>query len=200
MFISFTTGLLTGGSLIIAVGAQNAFLFEQAIKRHYGWLMASIFIISDALSMSLGAFGFGYLVQSQPWVLTVSKWAGVAFLLWYAYTKWQASRHDESIILSRSRQLAPLKTVLLMGLAVTWLNPHFYLDTMVLMGSLSLAWQNLQWSFIAGGICASIIWFFGLTLIGRSMTRWVGNIGFWRWFNRLNALIMIVIAFQIATI
>lgn len=200
MFISFTTGLLTGGSLIIAVGAQNAFLFEQAIKRHHAWLIASLFILSDAVSMSLGALGFGYLIQSQPWVLTLSKWAGVTFLLWYAYSKWQASQHDESILLSKSTQLAPLTSVLMMALAVTWINPHFYLDTLVLIGSLSLAWQTQQWWFIAGGISASVAWFYGLTLVGRGMTRWIGSVRFWRWFNRTNAIIMIIIAGKIANL
>lgn len=200
MFIAFTTGLLTGGSLIIAVGAQNAFLFEQAIKRQFAWLLATTFVISDIISITAGTLGFGYLITENPWIAVVAKWAGVAFLLWYAYGKWRASHEDDHLIIAKQTLRPTFKKVLLVSLAVTWLNPHFYLDTLVLMGSLSLQWQQNKWWFVAGGAAASWLWFYGLVCLGKLLSKYFESPTFWRGFNRINALIMLFIAWQISQI
>ncbi len=197
--LAFMSGAITGGGLIIAVGAQNSFLLEQALKRHYAFPIALLFILSDALSIALGAFGLGLILQSNDWLLTLSRWGGVAFLVWFALGKWRASFQEEHLILAKSSQRLALWPLIMMGFAVTWLNPHFYLDTMILMGSLSNQWQDAKWEFVLGGVVASVVWFLSLSLIGKLCAKWLASAMFWRWFNRLNALLIWGIALKIAT-
>ncbi|MEO9655801.1 LysE/ArgO family amino acid transporter [Marinomonas sp.] len=197
--LAFMSGAITGGGLIVAVGAQNSFLLEQSLKRHYAFPLAMLFVLSDALSIMMGAFGVGLLIESNAWLLDVSRWGGVLFLAWFAYIKWRASFMDEQLILQQSAKRLPLGPLLLMSLAVTWLNPHFYLDTMILMGSLANQWQDTKWEFVFGGISASLIWFLGLAMVGKMCARWLEKAVFWRWFNRLNAILIWGISLKIAT-
>lgn len=197
--LAFMSGAITGGGLIVAVGAQNSFLLEQSLKRHYAFPLALLFILSDAVSIIMGAFGVGLLIAANEWLLEVSRWAGVLFLVWFAYSKWRASFMDEQLILQQSAQRLPLGPLLLMSLAVTWLNPHFYLDTMILMGSLANQWQDTKWQFVLGGVFASLIWFLGLALVGKMCARWLEKAAFWRWFNRFNAVLIWAIAAKIAS-
>ena len=197
--LAFVSGAITGGGLIVAVGAQNSFLLEQALKRHCAFPIALLFIVSDALSIALGAFGLGLILQSHDWLLSVSRWGGVAFLVWFAYGKLRASFQEEHLILEQFSQRLALWPLFLMGFAVTWLNPHFYLDTMILMGSLANQWQGAKWEFVFGGVFASMVWFLSLALVGRLCARWLEKPTFWRWFNRINAILVLSIAYKIAT-
>ncbi len=198
--LAFTSGLFMGGSLIIAIGAQNSFLIEQSLKRQGGILLACLFTLSDAISISLGALGFGLLVQQFPLLMTLSKWAGVIFLLWFAINKWRASLASDSVLLQASQVKMSLAKVFATALAVTWLNPHFYLDTLILMGNLASQWEVQKWQFVAGAISASALWFGGLTLLTSACAKWLAKPNFWRWFNRINALILGGISLQIAAL
>jgi L-lysine exporter family protein LysE/ArgO len=197
--LAFVSGAITGGGLIVAVGAQNSFLLEQALKRHYAFPIALLFIVSDALSIALGAFGLGLILQSHDWLLSLSRWAGVAFLVWFAYGKLRASFQEEHLILEQFSQRLAMWPLFLMGFAVTWLNPHFYLDTMILMGSLANQWQGAKWEFVFGGVFASVVWFLTLALVGKLCAKWLEKATFWRWFNRINAVLVLSIALKIAT-
>ena len=197
--IAFLSGAITGGGLIIAVGAQNSFLLEQALKRHLAFPIAFLFILSDMFAIALGAFGFGLLIQSSDWLLMLFRWGGVMFLAWFAVQKWRASFMDEQIVLKQLDKRLAGWTLLSMALAVTWLNPHFYIDTMILMGSLSNQFLDDKWLFVVGGAVASTIWFLTLTLIGHACAKWLRSALFWRWFNRANALLIGSIALKIAT-
>lgn len=197
--LAFISGAITGGGLIIAVGAQNSFLLEQALKRHYAFPIALLFILSDVLSITLGAFGLGLVLQSHDGLLAVSRWAGVVFLVWFALGKWRSSFQEGHLILEQYSQRLAIWPLLMMGFAVTWLNPHFYLDTMVLMGSLANQWQGTKWEFVLGGGVASAVWFLMLAFVGRLCAKWLEKAIFWRWFNRINAILVWSIAFKIAT-
>lgn len=196
MSSAFLSGFITGGGLIIAVGAQNTFLLEQALKRHFALLLAIMFIASDTLAIILGSSGMAALIQQSPFVLELSRYAGVAFLLYFAFSRFKASFSDEALLLSASKK-APLLTTLATGLAVTWLNPHFYLDTMILMGALANQWQDNLQGFVAGGIIASVFWFLGLVLLGRLLAPYLSKVSFWRWFNRINGSLISLIAINI---
>ncbi|MCV2401467.1 LysE family transporter [Marinomonas sp. C2222] len=196
--IAFMSGLITGGGLIIAVGAQNSFLLEQALKRHYAFPLALMFILSDVVAITLGAFGLGLILQTNEWLFTLSKWGGVAFLMWFAFGKLRASFQEEHLILEQSSKRLAVWPLFLTGLAVTWLNPHFYLDTMILMGSLANQWQSEKWQFVFGCSVAGIVWFLLLALVGHLCAQWLGKASFWRWFNRVNALLIFSIAMKIA--
>lgn len=197
--LALVSGAITGGGLIVAVGAQNSFLLEQALKRHYAFPIALLFILSDILSMTLGAFGLGLILQSHDWLLVASRWGGVAFLVWFAWGKWRSSFLDEHLILEQYTKRLAIWPLFMMSLAVTWLNPHFYLDTMILIGSLANQWQEDKWEFVLGGALASLVWFLSLAFIGRLCAKWLESAKFWRWFNRVNAILIWFIAFKIAT-
>ncbi len=197
MSAAFISGFITGGSLIIAVGAQNAFLLEQALKRHWALSIALLFMLSDAVSISLGALGIGALIQEYPMLLETTRIAGVLFLTYFGLSRIKASFAEESLLLTKAKTKMPLSVLLSTAMAVTWLNPHFYLDTLILMGSLANQWQGSTYQFIMGGISASILWFFTLTLIGRLLAPYLGKASFWRWLNRFNGTLVLIIALQI---
>lgn len=197
MSAAFISGFITGGSLIIAVGAQNAFLLEQALKRHWALSIAILFMLSDAISITLGAFGIGALIEEFPLLLKVTRIAGVLFLTYFGLSRIKASFEDERLLLEKAAVKMPLGLLLTTAMAVTWLNPHFYLDTLILMGSLANQWQQHTYQFILGGVCASILWFFSLTLIGRLLAPYLGRASFWRWLNRFNGTLVLIIALQI---
>jgi len=197
MSAAFLSGFITGGGLIIAVGAQNAFLLEQALKRHWALSIAILFMISDALSISLGALGIGALIKSYPILLEVTRIAGVLFLTYFGLSRIKASFTNEALLLSKAKAKLPLGLLLTTAMAVTWLNPHFYLDTLILMGSLANQWQDNTYQFIMGGVSASVLWFLTLTLIGRLLAPYLEKASFWRWLNRFNGTLVIFIAIQI---
>ncbi|KJZ16271.1 lysine exporter [Marinomonas sp. S3726] len=197
MSAAFLSGFITGGGLIIAVGAQNAFLLEQALKRHWALSIAILFMISDALSISLGALGIGALIKSYPILLEITRIAGVLFLTYFGLSRIKASFANEALLLSKAKAKLPLGLLLTTAMAVTWLNPHFYLDTLILMGSLANQWQDNTYQFIMGGVSASVLWFLTLTLIGRLLAPYLEKASFWRWLNRFNGTLVIFIAIQI---
>ncbi|MGB0944703.1 MAG: LysE/ArgO family amino acid transporter [Marinomonas sp.] len=197
MSAAFLSGFITGGGLIIAVGAQNAFLLEQALKRHWALSIAILFMISDTLSISLGALGIGALIKSYPILLEITRIAGVLFLTYFGLSRIKASFANEALLLSKAKAKLPLGLLLTTAMAVTWLNPHFYLDTLILMGSLANQWQDNTYQFIMGGVSASVLWFLTLTLIGRLLAPYLEKASFWRWLNRFNGTLVIIIAIQI---
>jgi len=197
MSAAFISGFITGGSLIIAVGAQNAFLLEQALKRRWALSIALLFMLSDAISISLGALGIGALIQEYPMLLEITRIAGVLFLTYFGLSRIKASFAEETLLLTQAKTKMPLSILLSTAMAVTWLNPHFYLDTLILMGSLANQWQGSTYQFIMGGISASVLWFFTLTLIGRLLAPYLGKASFWRWLNRFNGTLVLIIALQI---
>ncbi len=200
MFAAATSGLIMGGTLIIAVGAQNSFLIEQSLKRQWTALFVLLFIISDAISISLGAMGFGVLLQEYPTLISITKWAGVAFLLWIAYNKIKSSMADDALVLATAHKVLPFKKALLIALAVTWLNPHFYLNTLLLMGNLASQWQQDKWWFVAGAISASVIWFVGVSTLTAKFAHHMQRPRFWRWFNRANAAVLGLVSVQLASL
>ncbi len=200
MLAAATSGFVMGGTLIVAVGAQNSFLIEQSMKRQWAWLFVLLFIASDAVSISLGAMGFGLLLQQYPMLVSLTKWAGVAFLLYIAFNKIKASMASDALVLEMAAQPLSLHKALLIALAVTWLNPHFYLDTLLLMGNLASQWHQDKWWFVGGAIGASITWFVGLSTLTARFAKHMQQPNFWRWFNRLNAAVLGAVSIQLASL
>jgi L-lysine exporter family protein LysE/ArgO len=200
LFAAALSGFVMGGTLIIAVGAQNSFLIEQSLKRQWTGLFVLLFIVSDAISISLGAMGFGLLLQEYPLLVSVTKWAGVIFLLWFAFNKLKASMADDALVLEMSKKQTSFKRAFLIAMAVTWLNPHFYLDTLLLMGNLASQWQLNKWWFVLGAVWASIVWFVGLSTLTAKFAHHMQRPSFWRWFNRLNAAVLGAVSIQLASL
>ncbi|WP_298718980.1 LysE/ArgO family amino acid transporter [uncultured Oceanisphaera sp.] len=159
---TFLSGFALSFSLILAIGSQNAFVLKQGIKRHHVFVVCAVCALSDALLISLGVAGFGAIIKQFPAIETLARYGGAAFLAVYALLSFKSAfGTTHAMTAAGDSQQSILKTVA-MCLAFTWLNPHVYLDTVVLLGSISTQYQPAQAVFALGAICASLVFFFSL--------------------------------------
>ncbi|WP_442213835.1 LysE/ArgO family amino acid transporter [Specibacter sp. RAF43] len=156
------TGLGAGLALIVAIGAQNAFVLRQGIHGEHVWLVVLVCMASDVVLIAGGIFGIGEVVRAVPIVVVAIRVAGALFL--FAYGVLAAKRAFRPGRLVAGRQLGTLSrgAVLATVLTLTWLNPHVYLDTVLLLGTLANQHGELRWWFGAGAALGSVIWFSAL--------------------------------------
>jgi L-lysine exporter family protein LysE/ArgO len=156
-------GLAAGASLIIAIGAQNAFVLRQGLRREHVLPIVLICIASDAILIALGIAGIGGLVRAAPAALEVVRWAGFVFLVFYGILAARRAFRPEHLDTDSSAARTSLVSAVLTCVALTWLNPHVYLDTVVLLGSLATPHGDPgRWFFGLGAVIASTIWFTAL--------------------------------------
>lgn len=157
----FMKGFGIGSGLIVAIGAQNAFVLKQGLKQQYIFWLCLLCALSDSILIALGVLGFAEIITTSPLLITVAKYLGATFLLVYgAKAFYGAFKATHSMQLDSNHQQT-LTQVLLTGLAFTWLNPHVYVDTIVLIGSVATQFED-KISFALGSIVASWIFFFSL--------------------------------------
>ena len=158
---SLLPGFLTMASLIVAIGAQNAFVLRTGLARRHVGLVVAVCAVSDAVLVVAGVLGIGRLVTAHPAVLTWVRWVGAAYLVGFGITcLWRARRPST---LEASAAVGTRGSVLATVLALTWLNPHVYLDTVLLVGSIANQHGPTgRWWFTAGAALASVVWFTGL--------------------------------------
>ena len=166
MSASFLQGAALGGGLIIAIGAQNAFVLRQGIKRAHVFAVVAVCIACDWVLIALGAAGFGMLVSAFPALTAVAAWGGAAFLFFYGAVSFRSAMSDETLAAGGTDGRAALTTTgAAVGatLAVSLLNPHVYLDTVVLLGSVAAQhpMPGRLW-FTIGAMSASAVWFAAL--------------------------------------
>ena len=226
MLPSLFAGLGLGLSLIVAIGAQNLFVLRQGLRREHVFAVALICTVSDAALILLGVSGIGLVLHAVPWLVDVVRWAGALFLLVYglmaARRAWRpagealrvADDRDAAdaspsatspsvasgsarggVAVAARRTLAP---VILTCLALTWLNPHVYLDTVFLLGSVAATHGADRWWFAAGAATASALWFFGLAFGARYLGRWLSTPRAWRILDALIAVVIIALAVTLA--
>lgn len=194
VILPLLVGAGSGLSLIVAIGAQNAFVLRQGIRREHVLPVVLICGLTDALLEVLGVAGIGFVVERAPVVLEIVRWGGVLFLLWYAWTAARRAMKPETLVAEEGSE-GSLKRTLLACLAITYLNPHVYLDTMVLMGSIGNAQGDpARWWFVLGGAIASIAWFFLLGYGARALTRFFATPRSWQILDWVVAVVMLVIA------
>jgi L-lysine exporter family protein LysE/ArgO len=191
--IAIVPGFLAGLSLIIAIGAQNAFVIRQGLTKKYVLLTVLICACSDALLIALGASGLGALIKSNKDLLEFVRWFGVAYLLWFAF-KSAKSAFKQEVLNSAGEASANKKSVVLAVLALTFLNPHVYLDTVILLGSISNQFGSDKWFFVTGAIIASFLWFTSIGFGAKSASRFMSRPIFWKILDSLIAAIMLSIA------
>ena len=162
-------GFALGFSLILAIGAQNAFVLRQGIRREYVFATCLTCAVSDALLIAAGVAGFGALAEAVPWLETTMRFGGAAFLFWYGAKNFLAAWRGGETLDTSGVARASLKGILSTVLMLTWLNPHVYLDTVVLLGSISAQWDD-KLSFALGAMSSSFIFFFGLGYGARLLT------------------------------
>ncbi|QLQ09072.1 MAG: amino acid transporter [Nocardioidaceae bacterium] len=172
MFHVATAGLFTGLSLIVAIGAQNAFVLRQGIRREHVGTVVATCAISDVVLIAAGVAGVGALVDRSGRLLDVVTWAGAAFLIWYGVTSLLRARHPAGL----TAEAASPGRVAAKALALTWLNPHVYLDTVLLLGSVAATHGSPgRWWFGLGACLGSLIWFsslgFGARLLAPLLAR-----------------------------
>jgi L-lysine exporter family protein LysE/ArgO len=200
MLNAAVTGLLTGLSLIVAIGAQNAFVLRQGLRRSRVAAIVTVCILSDVALTLAGVAGIGAVVQHAGWALQAVRWFGVAFLVWYGLSSaWRARRPSALTATADGSGQLTLAAALRRILALTWLNPHVYLDTLVLLGSIANSRGPVdRWWFAVGALIASTVWFLGLGLGARFAAPLLTTPRAWQVLDLLIAATMLAVAAKLA--
>ncbi|HWU62057.1 MAG TPA: LysE/ArgO family amino acid transporter [Ensifer sp.] len=200
MLSIFATGFATSLGLIVAIGAQNAFLLRQGLRREHVLVLASICAVSDALLISAGVAGFGAAMKALPWLELVMRYGGAAFVALYGLKSLWSALHVDAGLSPADAPAMPLRTAVLTCLAFTWANPHCYLDTVVFLGSISTRFAPHQWTFGAGAATASVVFFFALGYGARFAAPLMARPAAWRILDAGIGMIMGAIAIRLVTL
>lgn len=195
--IAYLTGMLTGWSLIVAIGAQNAFVIRQGLTRKYVLPVVAICAIADAILIAAGVAGLGAIIKGLPWMLEFIRWFGVAYLLWFAFKSVRSALKNDALD-ATGKQSGNLKSVILTVLAMTFLNPHVYLDTVIFVGSIANQFGDARWTFAFGAMTASLVWFFGLGYGARAASKFMAKPIFWKVLDSVIAVVMLALAATLA--
>jgi len=191
-------GLVTGLSLIVAIGAQNAYVLRQGLRRSYVGPVVVLCTVSDVVLIVAGISGIGAIVAHASWVLTLVRWLGVAFLVWYAVLSLRRASSHESLHADGSTAESR-RSVLGRAAALTWLNPHVYLDTVLLLGSIGNTHGSTgRWWFAVGAGIASALWFSGLGFGARLAAPLLARPRAWQVLDVLVAVTMLYVAAKLA--
>jgi len=189
------SGLGFGLSLIVAIGAQNAFVLRQGVRGQHVLPVIAVCAVSDIVLIGAGVAGFGTVVESFPAVVTVAKYAGAAFLVGYALLAARRALGSSTLIAEAAGASVAVGASVLTCLALTWLNPHVYLDTLVLLGSFASTYATPDRWFLAGGaMLASVVWFAALGYGARRLGPLFARPIAWRVLDSLIALVMLALA------
>ena len=194
MITPFFYGFGTSGGLIVAIGPQNAFVLSQGIRRSHHFIIALICILCDTTFISAGVIGFGTAVAANPTLSHVVAWGGAGFLFFYGWGSFRSALKGGSLD-KNDRAERSLRAAIITTLAVTLLNPHFYLDTVFILGSVSSRFQgkNLVY-FWSGAVSASTLWFISLSLGGQMLAPFFQKQIAWRILDSLVCTTMWTIA------
>ncbi|MAN77391.1 MAG: amino acid transporter [Rhizobiales bacterium] len=194
----FLTGLGMGLSLIVAIGAQNAFVLRQGLLGEHVLAVSLACAVSDAILIVVGVTSFGRIASLLPWADPAMRIGGAAFLVWYgAKSMTSAIRSTSTLTVQGARRDKQLLPILLTCLGLTWLNPHVYLDTVVLLGSISTQFPGQQSAFAAGAVMGSFLFFFGLGYGAALLRPIFANPVAWRILEAVIAFVMWAIAIKL---
>jgi L-lysine exporter family protein LysE/ArgO len=192
---AFLSGFTLGLGLIVAIGAQNAFVLRQGLKREHVFWVCLVCALSDAVLIAAGVAGFGFIVQQLPWLIEAMRYGGAAFLVLYGIRSVLAAFRSTETLEAAASAAGSLRKAILTVLAFTWLNPHVYLDTVVLLGSISSQQPDgaRTW-FGIGATSASFAWFFALGFGARLLEPLFARPVAWKILDAAIALVMWSIA------
>lgn len=191
--IALLPGFLTGLSLIIAIGAQNAFVIRQGLAKSHVFLVVAICAISDALLIFLGTGGLGTLIQSQPNLLEFIRWFGVLYLTWFGMKSIRSAFRSQSLAAEAGVKQSA-KSAALSVLGFTFLNPHVYLDTVILLGSVANQFESNRWYFALGASIGSALWFSSIGYGARAASKYMSRPIFWKVLDFIIAGVMFTVA------
>jgi len=182
------------GGLIVAIGAQNAYVLSQSVRRNHHVAVMAICMVCEIALIGAGVAGVGSLVASTPVLMRAASWGGAAFLLWYGLGSFRSALRGGSLK-TEDGAARTLRAAALGALAVTLLNPHAYLDTVVLLGSISGRYEGAaRYAFGAGALLASLVWFVSLTFFGQLLAPVFRRQAAWRVLDTLVGCTMWFIA------
>lgn len=195
MWSIWGTGLMTGLALIIAIGAQNAFVLRQGIRREHVGVVVALCMVSDAVLILGGTAGIGALVSRFPLALDVLRWGGAAYLAWWAVRSFGSALRPSSLTAEAPRSRG---SVVATTLALTFLNPHVYLDTVVLLGGLANQHgPDARWVFAAGAVVGSVVWFSALGYGARALSGVLDSPRTWRVVDLVVGVVMLALALNL---
>jgi L-lysine exporter family protein LysE/ArgO len=197
---SFITGLTLGASLIVAIGAQNAFVLRQGLRREHVAAVVSVCALLDIVLMAAGVSGLGAAVQAQPRLLEAATIGGALVLAWYALAAFRRALGPHALRADPAGASQPAGQVVLQALGISLLNPHVYLDTVVLVGAIGARQPaGTQGAFLVGASLASALWFAALGFGARVMSPLFARPGAWRLLDAAVGVTMGWIAFKLVT-
>lgn len=218
---SLLTGFSAGLALIVAIGAQNAFVLRQGLRREHVGPVVTVCALSDVVLISVGVAGLGRLVDAMPWFVDAARWGGAVFLVGYGLLALRRALAGTTDSLDDGSRAAagveagplagsppgpggvttlcspvrsPRTSAVLTALALTWLNPHVYLDTVVLLGSVASSHGGSRPWFAVGAMAASALWFTALGAGARHLGRWLCTPAAWRVLDAVVGVLMLLLA------
>ncbi|AMQ41688.1 amino acid transporter [Aeromonas veronii] len=199
MLATTLQGFTIGLAMIIPIGAQNAFVLSRGIHRNHHLLTATLCSFCDLTLIAIGVFGGANVLAASPFGMALLTWGGVLFLGWFGGRSLLSAWRGKGEGLADSAQQMGAKSVLAMTLGVTLLNPHVYLDTLMLLGSLgSQVSESLRPAFAAGAMLASLVWFYSLALGAAALAPWLARSRVQQGIDLLVGIIMLSLAIQLA--
>lgn len=195
----YVTGFLTGLSLIVAIGAQNAFVLRQGLRRRHVFAVCLTCALSDAVLILIGVTSLGRISSLLPWLDPAMRYAGAAFLIWYGARSLRSALRSAQALSVGEEADAGFWPTLATCLALTWLNPHVYLDTVVLVGTISTRFPGQEFVFAAGAMTGSFLFFFSLGYGAAGLRPIFAKPVAWRVLDAVIAAVMWSIAFKLLT-
>jgi len=190
---AIVSGLFTGLSLIIAIGAQNAFVIRQGLVGKFVLPVALLSAFLDVVLILLGVAGLGALLESVPFLLGLVRWLGAGYLIWFGISSLRRANSGASMDIS-GQGTSSLSGALVLTATFSLLNPHVYLDTVVFLGAIAAQFGDARWWFALGASIASIVWFLSLAYGAKSLSRFVTKPSFWKVLDRVIAGVMFALA------
>lgn len=190
-------GFLLGFSLIFAIGPQNIFVLKQGLKVEHIFWVCLICSLSDALLIAIGVSGFYVFIEKFPWISIIARYGGAAFLFFYGFTNLQSSLKTNHRVEFDDVKSKSFKKVMLTCLGFTWLNPHVYLDTIFLIGSVSSKYRNEALYFWFGTSIASFVFFYSLGYGAQLLKPLFSNPLTWKITEFVIGIIMLIIGFSL---
>ena len=194
---AYLAGLFLGFSLIIAIGAQNAFVLRQGLRREHVFAVCLVCSLSDAVLIACGVSGLGFITQRLRWLEPVMRYGGAAFLFAYSVRSAMAALWSDGSLLPSAVAASTLRATLVTCFAFTWLNPHVYLDTVMLLGSVSTQYAGQRLSFALGAMTASFLFFFALGYGARFLRPLFAKAASWRVLDAAVAIVMAIIGLNL---
>ncbi len=193
---AFISGISLGLSLIVAIGAQNSFVLKQGLKQEFVFIICLICALSDAILIILGVSGFDAIVPETPWIEEVIRYGGELFILGYGLRSfWMAAKSSDSLLPSTGKSMS-LALAVTACLAFTWLNPHFYLDGLII-ASISTHYPDTKIQFAGGIISASFAFLFALGYGAKMLTPVFSKPVSWKILDVIIGIVMCLIAMNL---